>query len=164
MARGADDLKPTDIAISEATGDAVHAAGKQVYVSHMLGRSRSTLMAWCNEEAAEFIPLRLVPDLEKMATGQEGWPHITRALARMQGFELFHLPDVEGDAADWLGHVGAISTEAGEITGKICASLADDQRVCADDIRNHGLIDDAEQLVSVAVRLLAHVRAVVEGS
>lgn len=160
MARGADDLKPTDIAISEATGDAVHAAGKQVYVSHMLGRSRSTLMAWCNEEAAEFIPVRLVPDLEKMATGQPGWPHITRALARMQGFELFRLPDVDDNQASWLAQVGALSTEAAEITTKICASHADDQRVCARDIQNHALIADAEQLVAIAVQLLAQLRAV----
>ncbi|MBA4092278.1 MAG: hypothetical protein C0494_17035 [Sphingobium sp.] len=162
MARGADDLKPTDIAISEATGDAVHAAGKQVYVSHMLGRSRAVLTAWCNEEAAEFIPLRLVPELEKMATGQPGWPHITRALARMQGFELFHLPEIEGDAANWLTQVGALSTEVAEITTKICAAVADDGEVCRQDIRKHALIDDAEQLVALAVQLLAQMRAEAE--
>ncbi|ASY45006.1 hypothetical protein CJD35_11550 [Sphingobium xenophagum] len=162
MARGADNLKPTDIAISEATGDAVHAAGKQVYVSHMLGRSRSTLMAWCNEEAAEFIPLRLVPELEKMATGQDGWPHITRALARMQGFELFHLPEIDTEAANWLTQVGLLSTEVAEITTKICAAIADDGEVCKQDIRKHALIGDAEQLVALAVQLLAQLRAEAE--
>lgn len=162
MARGADDLKPTDIAISEATGDAVHAAGKQVYVSHMLGRSRSTLMAWCNEDAAEFIPLRLVPELEKMATGQEGWPHITRALARMQGFELFHLPEIDTAAANWLTQVGLLSTEVAEVTTKICASVADDGEVCKQDIRKHALIEDAEQLVALSVQLLAQLRAEAE--
>ncbi|MBJ7442865.1 MAG: hypothetical protein JHD32_00835 [Sphingobium sp.] len=163
MARGADDLKPTDIAISEATGDAVYAAGKQEYVSRMLGRARTTLTGWCNEDEAEFIPLRLVPELEKMARGKPGWPHITRTLARMQGFELFQLPQIDADAANWLNHVGAISTEAGQITSKICTALADDQRVCAGDIRQHDLIDDAEQLVAIAVQLLAQLRAVAEG-
>lgn len=159
MARGADDLKPTDIAISEATGDAIHAAGKQVYVSHMLGRSRAVLTAWCNEEAAEFIPLRLVPALEKMATGQPDWPHITRALARMQGFELFHLPDIDTDAANWLTQIGALSTEVAEITTKICAAIADDGAVCKQDIRKHQLIGDAEQLVALSVQLLGQLRA-----
>lgn len=163
MARGADDLKPTDIAISEATGDAVHAAGKQVYVSHMLARGRSTIMAWANEEMAEFIPIRLVPELEKMGTGQDGWPHITRALAKMQGFELFRLPDVEPKDSNWLSHIGAIATEAGEITSKICASLADDQKVCARDIARHNLIEDAEHLVALAVAILAQLRRVAEG-
>ncbi|AYO78339.1 hypothetical protein N5J77_01950 [Sphingobium yanoikuyae] len=164
MARGADDLKPTDIAISEATGDAVHAAGKQVYVSHMLGRGQPTINGWGNVEAAEFIPLRLVPELEKMATGQPGWPHITRALARMQGFELFRLPEIETDAGNWLTQIGAMSSEAAEITAKICAALADDQKVCARDVRQHALIDDAEQLVALAVQLLAQLRAVEEGA
>lgn len=159
MARGADDLKPTDIAISEATGDAVHAAGKQVYVGHMLGRGQSTINAWGNVEVAEFIPLRLVPELEKMGTGSEKWPHITRALARCQGFELFRLPVIDGAPGDWLRQVGAVSTETAEITAKICASLADDQAVCAHDVRRHGLIADAEQLLALAVQMLAHLRA-----
>ena len=102
MARGAEILGPADIAISEATADAVHAAGRQVYVSRMLERSQSTVAQWGNSEVAEFIPLRLVPVVENMSAGQDGWPHITRALAKMQGFELFRLPAPEGEAMDWL--------------------------------------------------------------
>lgn len=160
MARGADDLKPTDIALSGATGDAVHAAGKQVYVAHMLGRGQSTINAWGNEEAAEFIPLRLVPALERMATGQEGWPHITRALARMQGFELFRLPPPDGDAGDWLAQIGLLWSEGGDVASKMCAALGDG-RICADDVRRLRMIEEAEQLVSVAVTLLGRLRAVV---
>lgn len=163
MARGADDLKPTDIAISEATGDAVHAAGKQDYVSNMLGRGRTTIMGWACEDVAEFIPLRLVPELEKMAKGQEGWPHITRALARMQGFELFQVPVSGPLAGDWLTHIGALSTESSEITAKICNALADDQKVSGREVHRLALIDDAEQLLSIAVQLLTGLRAVAEG-
>lgn len=159
MARGAMDLKPTDIALSEATGDAIYAAGKQAYVANMLGRSQSTINAWGNPEAAEFIPLRAVPALEQMAAGQDGWPHITRKLAQMQGFELFRLPIADGEAGDWLAQIGLLSTEGADITQKICTALGD-RRVCAEDVRTLNMIDDAEQLVSVAVAILSRLRAV----
>lgn len=161
MARGAEDFRPSDIALSHATGDAVHAAGKQAYVANMLGRSQPTINAWANPEAAEQIPLRLVPALEEMAAGQDGWPHITRTLALMQGFELFRLPKVDVAVGDWLTKVAAISTESAEITTKICAGLADDQKVCRDDIRRLGLIEDADQLLALALQMRAQLLAVV---
>ena len=160
MAQGARDFRPSDIALSEATGDAVHAAGKQAFVANMLERGQSTINAWGNPEVAEYIPLRLVPQLEHLAAGQDGWPHITRALARMQGFELFRLPSADADAGDWLTKIGAVSTESAEITAKICAALADDQRVCRDDIARLGLIDDAEQLLTLALQMRAQLMAV----
>ena len=159
MARGAENLGPADIAISEATADAVHAAGRQVYVSRMLERSQFTVAQWGNSEVAEFIPLRLVPVVENMSAGQDGWPHITRALAKMQGFELFRLPAPEGEAMDWLAQIGILSTEGADITRKICTAMGD-RRVCAHDVKRLGMIEDAEQLVSVAVAILARLRAV----
>lgn len=161
MARGADDLAPSDIAISEATADAIHAAGKQVFVGHMLNRSRAVLMAWANHEQREFIPIRLVPQLEKLGTGQDGWPHITRALAQMQGFELFRLPETDGGADDWLAQIGLLSSEAADITGTICSALGDGA-VCGDDVRRLNMIDAARQLVSVAVGLVARLEAVAQ--
>ncbi len=159
MARGASDLKPTDIALSGATGDAIHAAGKQVFVSHMLERSRTAMSGWANEETAEHIPLRLVPELEKLAIGQPGWPHVTRCLAKMQGFELFRLPEAEGESADWLAQAGKLSTEAADIIAKICTAMTD-SRVCAHDVARLNMIEEAETLVGVAVGILARVRAV----
>lgn len=161
MARGAGSLEPTDIAISEATADAVYAAGKQVYVGRMLDRGQSTVASWCTSEASEIIPLRLVPALENMAAGQDGWPHITRALAKMQGFELFRLPAPDGEATDWLAQIGILSTEAADITRKICTGMGD-RKICAHDVQRMNMIEDAEQLVSVAVAILARLRAVGE--
>ena len=159
MARGADDLQPSDIALSDATGDAVHAAGKQEFVARTLRRGQTTVNNWGNIEQSEFIPLRLVPALERLATGQDGHPHITRALAQMQGYELYALPSPDMGAGDWLAQLGTLSSEGADIIGKVCTSLAD-QRVCARDVRQHGLIAEAEQLVRVAVTLLAGFRAV----
>jgi hypothetical protein len=159
MIPGGLELTATDIALKDATAAAV-AVDKQVYVARIMERAQSVVNDWGNSEKAGFIPLRLVPHLERLGQGRAGWPHITRALAHMQGFELFPLPEVETDARDWMTQVGAVSTEAAEIVTKICASLADDQRVCAQDVKKHGLLDDAEQLVAIAVQLLTQLRAV----
>lgn len=163
MARGADHLTPSDVLISAATADAVMAAGKQDFVAMQLERSRAVIMAWGDKRAREFIPLRLVPQLEELGTGQDGWPHITRALAKMQGFELFALPTEDAGAGDWLTKVGLVSTETAEITTKICAALADDQKVCRDDIARLRLLDDVDQLLALALQMRAQMRAVVAG-
>lgn len=78
------------------------------------------------------------------------------------GFELFHLPEIDTAAANWLTQVGLLSTEVAEVTTKICASVADDGEVCKQDIRKHALIEDAEQLVALSVQLLAQLRAEAE--
>lgn len=159
MIDGGLELTATDIALKDATAAAV-AVDKQVYVARIMERAQSVVNDWGNSEKAGFIPLRLVPHLERLGQGKLGWPHITRALAHMQGFELFPLPEVETSAGDWMTQIGAVSTEASEIVTKICASLADDQRVDAADIKKHRLIEDAEQLVAIGVQMLAQLRAV----
>jgi len=159
MIGGGPELSATDIALKDATAAAV-GVDKQVYVARILGRAQSVVNDWGNVDKAGFIPLRLIPHLERLGQGKPGFPHITRTLAQMQGFELFRLPEADTKAGDWLSQVGAISTEAAEITTKICASVAEDQKVCAGDVKKHQLIADAEQLVAVAVQMLAQLRAV----
>ncbi|MEA3390586.1 MAG: hypothetical protein U9R64_15100 [Pseudomonadota bacterium] len=158
MARGAEDLGPMDIAISDATGDAVHAAGKEVFVAHMLGRSQPTINRWGDRNVAEFIPLRLVPQLEMLGAGSPAHPHITRALARMQGFELYQRPEADGEPGDWLAQIGLLSAEAADITGAICRAL-EDGKICTRDVRQLNMVDDARQLVGVVLTLLARVEA-----
>lgn len=149
----------TDIAIKDATAEAI-SVDKQMYIARILERSVSVINDWGNADKPGFVPLRMVPHLEHLGQGKPGHPHITRTLARLQGYELFRLPDVPACRGDWLAQIGALSTEAGEITSKICASLADDDDVCRKDIKRHALIDDAETLVNLAVTLLAHLRDV----
>ena len=158
VSKGGIELGAVDIALKDATAAAV-TVDKQQWVAGALDRTQSVISDWANPDKA-FIPLRMVPHLERLGRGKPGWPHITRTLAHLQGFELFRLPEVDGGAGDWLTQVGALSTEVSEIIAKICSALADDQRVDARDIKEHALIGDAEELVTRAVQLLAQLRAV----
>jgi hypothetical protein len=161
--RGEQALEPADLALKLATKDAIRGAGGQEFLSESLGRAQSRFSDYGSPNKPDFMPIDLVRKVQALGAGKPGWPHITHALARADGFDLYKLPETGASKGDWLKHVGALSTEAAEITSKICASLADDQRIDAREIKNHALIADAEQLVTLGVQLLAQLREEVGG-
>jgi hypothetical protein len=164
MAGGRDiQHEPADLALKLATKDAMRAAGGQEFLSETLGKSQSRFSDYGSSTTADFMPVNDIRKVQALGAGKPGWPHITTALAREDGFELFKVPEAAPVAGDWLNHISALSAESSEITTKICSALADDQQVCANDIRKFALIGDAEQLLSIAVQLLAGLRAVAEG-
>lgn len=155
-------LEPADLALKLATKDAIRGAGGQEFLSESLGRSQSRFSDYGSPNKPDFMPIDLVRKVQALGAGKPGWPHITHALARADGFDLYKLPETGAPSGDWLAHVSAISQETAEITSKICASVADDLKVDRDDIKKHALIADAEQLVTLGVQLLAQLRAVAE--
>jgi len=161
--RGEMALEPADLALKLATKDAIRGAGGQEFLSEALGRAQSRFSDYGSPNKPDFMPIDLVRKVQALGAGKPGWPHITHALARADGFDLYKLPETGAAPGDWLKQIGALSTEAAEITTKICAALADDQRVTATEIKSNALIADAEQLVTLGVQLLAQLRNVAEG-
>jgi hypothetical protein len=120
-------LMPRELALKDATKDAVHAAGGDSFVALTLGRSQSTINDYCHDHTALFMPLNLVERLEALGVGSPGAPHITRALARARGLSvscetLADLRDMD-DLGDWLAAVTKeiaclVSAVAGEDLSK----------------------------------------------
>lgn len=57
---------------------------------------------------------------------QGGFPPVTRMLAATLGYALVKIPEAPAGASDWLGGMGALARQAGDLTGEIAKALADD--------------------------------------
>lgn len=120
-------LTPAQLALKQATADAVRAAGGEVFVAREAGRSQGRISDYCSANTADFIPLGLIAPIEALGTGAPGWPHITRALARAQGLALGDGPAAGSDErltdlGDWLAR---IVREFSDVTGQFAmANLA----------------------------------------
>jgi hypothetical protein len=110
------------------------------------------ISTYCSHNCDAFAPIDLIAEMQDAARGTPGHPHVTRALAYEDGFELFKLPDVAAVAsADWASHLACIAQEAGDVMGRLGAALADKKLVAAE---RGALIPDARELVTAAVALL----------
>jgi len=97
---------------------------------------------------ADFLRLNEVQDLEDAARGSDGWPHLTRAMARHHGFELLPLPNLALGDSDWHRSLADVSREVGQAVSKICGALADDGRVSAEEVRDGGIIEEIDEAIA----------------
>lgn len=101
-----------------------------------------------DEHATVFLSVDVIADLEA-ATGE---PCVTRELAHLAGYELFRLPRVDADEK-WVGLLGEVSKEAGEIIGKLAEALRDDGMVSASEVKSFDLIGQTDDALRGLVRL-----------
>lgn len=152
-------LSADDVALKTATAQGVKAAGGYDGCSATTNASRSHLHRCADPKDRASITIRDAQLIDMNGVRVEGQPFILTAMARQQGYGLHRLPEPHAQGGHWLQHVSALSTEAAEITGKICTCIADDRRLSRDEIEQTALTADAEQLVRLAVHLLAELRA-----
>ena len=107
-----------------------------------------------------FLRIDEVADLEDVTLGLPGHPHVTRALAKRQGYELVPLPSAAGDTV-WSQRAAKLLREAGDVTGKIGTALESDNDVDPEEAK--GLLQDADELVAIAVEIREAVRRRAEG-
>lgn len=112
-----------------AARDLVRAVGGQVDATgHSRIKRHQQFSAYGSnsaEHAETWMPADVVADLESVCRGAEGHPHVTRELARQQGYILVRLPD-PGASADGLRQsVLELSRELGDVAGAIADALAD---------------------------------------
>lgn len=154
-------LTPAQLDLKAAFRAAVSAAGGQVEVAAMTGRAQSRVSDWCGRNTGAFAPLDAVAEVEDRAAGAPGWPHVTRALARRQGFELFAVPGVDHAPTDWSRRSAEIMREVGDLLSVISAALADDNDVDAAEARR--IIPETDDAIARLVELRAMARARAEG-
>lgn len=109
----------------------------------------------CLNKQPRSIPVNQAFILEDVANRNDpAWPQVTRTLASLHGFILVRVPDAPPGASDWLGGMGALARQAGDVTAKIADALADsvvNKREAAAIIAE---IDEAQTALA-ALRVLA---------
>ena len=107
------------------------------------------------------MALDVVADLEPLTRGREGYPHVTRLLAAMQGFALVRLPEALPGKGELLKLAARQAREGGRITHAICEALADDGRVDAREAR--GVRPQVRDAIEILVALDASLAAIEAG-
>jgi len=111
---------------------------------------------------ADFLRIDEAAELEDLSHGQPGWPHLTRALARRQGFALLPLPSAPDGLTDWHRQLAEVSREAGEAVGKVCDALAGDSRVDRGEVAEGRLVEEVDEAIAALAGLRALLQAVEE--
>lgn len=118
-------LSPVQQQLKNATRDLVRAFGGTDPAGLACGRRQQAVsdMQSCNTDS--FMPIDMVGALEDSTVGFPGHPHVTRALAQRQGFDLVKRPAAVPSDGDLLILMARLSGQYGEITRSACEALAD---------------------------------------
>jgi hypothetical protein len=148
-------LTHKQIDLKNATDAAFDAAGGQDRFAKATGRSQSSMSDAASLDTPTFLRLDVIGDLEDYGRGRPGHPHITRALARRQGFELVPSGS-SGDEASLPMLLGQLGSEVGDVFRVLAARVG---AAAPMSVRDH---DDAMRELnelSDAVAALRHAHA-----
>jgi hypothetical protein len=153
-------MTPDKQGLKKATRALVRAVGGQEACVGFgrMGRHQ-TYSDYGNPDRPEhFMPIDVVEDLEAVTRGTAGWPQVTRYLASRQGCALVVLPEaVPGDGA-FIEALGKLTKEYSDLSGGLCAALADGA-VDRADVDKLKLLDEADELIAMAVQMRALIEA-----
>lgn len=150
----------SDRLLKIATDELIHSCGGQVTASQHCRVKNKALSKYAslNEDGeGAFMPVDVVRCLERLS----GVPIVTRHLAREAGFELVAVPTGRVPATHWPQHLAAVSKESGDVVQGLATAIGDG-RVCARDVRQHDMINQALELAALAVSLAEQFRRIVE--
>ncbi|WP_319533389.1 hypothetical protein [uncultured Cohaesibacter sp.] len=104
------------------------------------------------EHMDKWPPLREVLELE----ADVDVPEVTRAMAKLHGFELVKLPDVI-EPKDWALAVGSMSKETGEAINVVLQAFANGGRIDADEIRQWHIDGEIDEAIITLLQIKAMV-------
>ena len=145
-------LSPQEIALKQATEQAIDAAGKQPFLERELGYSQSNWSEWKSTDTYRFMPINVVQKVEALGAGSPGHPHITRALARAAGVPVSGTLIRDEDTDNLADRTARLTREFADVLRELaredqslpCQKVAIRRR--ADLKRELGeLIDEAQQ-------------------
>lgn len=116
---------------------------------------KSNLSDYCLINTDSFAPIDVVADLEEHVQSRGIGLPVTEALAIRAGHVVVKLPVAPEGARDWLGGMGALAKEAGDITARIAGALADDQGIDPAEAENIMKEIDEAAAALMALRKLA---------
>jgi hypothetical protein len=149
-------LSHDEIDLKIATDDAVDAAGGQARLEPVLEAKQSHISNLCSRTTRAFARIDQVAKIEDRGIGRPGHPHITRALARRQGFVLVPAGDA-GDEASLPMHLGCIASEAGDVIKLLAARVADSKPMSPREIED--ALRETDELADAVAGLRASLTA-----
>ena len=133
-----------------ASDHLIGAFGPQKKAAGLTGYRQQRLSDCGLMNTNEFLPVDAVLKLESRTVGLPGWPHVTRTLARQQGFILVPEATAEGEG-DLTDHLCAIGAEA----GAVMRALGEAEREGLTKERRAIALTQARELAEAAAGLVA---------
>lgn len=144
--------------LKRASKELVRAVGGTSEAAEITGSRQQRMSDVGLANTPDFLRLDEVQSLEDEAIGSDGWPPVTRALARHHGFILVKVPERPA-AADWHREMGELSGHAGEVVQTICVSLADGKVSSAEATVIRAKVVEAQEALAALDALCARVEA-----
>jgi hypothetical protein len=136
--------------LKDASKDLVKASGGTDGAGVSCGSRQQRMSDVGNRFTPHFLRVDEVGKLEDVALNSPQWPHVTRALAKRQGFVLVRAPTSLPSNADWHVAMASLSKEAGDVIQRLCEALPDG--VSAEEIRKLRI---REEIMEAQERLAA---------
>lgn len=133
------DMKLTTQALIAPLGDMSKAARWTRVNKQSIGR-------YCNtngDHVDHYMPFDVIADLEKAG----GFPIIGQYLVNLQGYSLFKQPDLQFGAKD-LQQLSKMMTKLSLVFEKVTEGYADDGKLSAAEIVQHGIIEHLNKLAT----------------
>ena len=103
----------------------IEAAGGLEAAAEITGMGTSQLARYQSPHEQASMPLRIIAALEAVTHGQVGHPHVTRFLARRNGYALIRRPAAVAQGQDLMRLLADHARTKSECEGEILEALAD---------------------------------------
>jgi hypothetical protein len=152
---------PEDQALKIAYEKSLDAAGGSAKAERYSRPKRRRHDEYANINTDAFPAIDAVRDLDRVTKGAAGWPINLRAVAVQLDCAIVVLPEADAECIEFHEAMGAVAMQAGGLTNGLCQALKD-RVVTADEVQGFGLLDQADELVTIAVNLRAMLQRVAE--
>jgi hypothetical protein len=105
-----------------------------------------------------FMPLDVVADLER----DTEVPHVTRELARLNGYVLAQLPPVPVSPS-MMPLLGSLAKEVGDVISRVSEALGDDGKITASEIKELELSREVREAMESLALIAAVLDAIRDG-
>jgi hypothetical protein len=153
-------LPPEDQQIKKASADLVRAYGGQLAAAEMLGTRQQRLSDCGHRNTADYLRVDEVARLEDVTHGTPGHPHVTRALARRQGYGLFRVANAAPCGTDLLKLLADQARENGDIASAVLAAIADHR---IEPHEAEAIITQIHEQQAVGAAMIASLEAIIAG-
>lgn len=153
-------MTPDKLALKQATAAMVKGVGGVEAAAEFCRVGKTVIAAnYSPNEPESFMALDVIADLEPLAREREGWPHVTRALARSAGFALVPLPEGVTATADLHGLLAELGREFSDASTALLQALPDG----IDESEARQVFAECDQVIRVAMRIQAAMREISGG-
>ena len=156
-------LSPPQLRLKSACRAAVKAVGGTSLAAEELGIRQQRVSDCQLVNCPDFLRLDEMLGLEEATRGSVGWPAITRASARIHGFELMPLPAAMDSVPSWHRSIAEVSREVADACGRISEALESDNDVTAAEVREGAIVDEIDEAIARLLVLRGRCMACLEG-